>query len=518
MRESRERHLLYLGLCAALIPILLLRDFIPSNELRYLSIADEALRNGTFFAFTNHGMPYTDKPPLYLWIVMLCRWLTGAHRMWLLGLFSLVPAILIARIIDKWTVHDLDSEGRSIARLMLITSGIFFVTAVTIRMDMLMTLFIVLALREFWMMQSGEPGTKHCGLTFPIYIFLAMFTKGPLGFILPFAVTTVYLIASGNGRKFFRYWGWRTWGVLIILTALWFGAVYHEGGADYLHDFIYNQTVNRTFDSLRHGQPFYYYLLTIWYILAPWTLLVLGIIIVALRPKFVRSGIQTFFLTAGITIFVVLSCVDQKMQIYMLPAVPFMVYGAAMFLTRFRDHQLIRLSLAIPSAIITLALPTLVWAAATFPKVDYLNNGLIYAAATALTLAGGNALYHLYGKGKEHIIVIVRRIAGGIGLAVFVAAWSLPKVGSDIGYGKLCRKTNEIIQKTGITDVYAESIEHAENMDALLNRQVRIVNSKATKDTNRGKPFLLLAPQSELNDLPGKDVKNVGPYAIVVCK
>lgn len=141
-----------------------------------------------------------------------------------------------------------------------------------------------------------------------------------------------------------------------------------------------------------------------------------------------------------------------------------------------------------------LSLPTLVWAAATFPKVEYLNNGLIYAAATVLTLAGGNALYHLYGKEKEHIIVIVRRIAGGIGLAVFVAAWSLPKVGSDIGYGKLCRKTNEIIQKTGITDVYAESIEHAENMDALLNRPVRIVNGKATKDTNCGKPFL--APRS----------------------
>lgn len=518
MRESRERHLLYLGLCAALIPVLLLRDFTPSNELRYLSIADEALRNGTFFAFTDHGVPFTDKPPLYLWIVMLCRWLTGAHRMWLLGLFSLVPAIVIARVIDKWTVHDLDSEGRSIARLMLITSGIFFVSAMTIRMDMLMTLFIVLALREFWMIHSCEPGVRHCCFTFPLYIFLAMFTKGPLGFILAFAVTVVYLIASGNGRKFFRYWGWRTWSVLIILTALWFLGMYLEGGASYLHDFIVNQTVNRTFESLRHGRPFYYYCLTIWYILAPWTLLVLGIVMVALHPKFVKSAIQTFFLTAGVTIFVVLSCVDQKMQIYMLPAVPFLIYGAAMFLTRFHDNHWIRLSLAIPSAMIMLSLPTLVWAAATFPKVEYLNNGLIYAAATVLTLAGGNALYHLYGKEKEHIIVIVRRIAGGIGLAVFVAAWSLPKVGSDIGYGKLCRKTNEIIQKTGITDVYAESIEHAENMDALLNRPVRIVNGKATKDTNRGKPFLLLVPQSDLNDQPGKDVKNVGPYAIVVCK
>lgn len=60
---------------AVVLPIMLLRDFTPSNELRYLSIADEALRNHTFFAFSNYGAPYADKPPLYLWIVMLCRYL-----------------------------------------------------------------------------------------------------------------------------------------------------------------------------------------------------------------------------------------------------------------------------------------------------------------------------------------------------------------------------------------------------------------------------------------------------------
>ena len=51
-------------LCVA--PVLLFRDFSPANELRYLSIADEALADGHWFAFSNHGEPYADKPPLYL--------------------------------------------------------------------------------------------------------------------------------------------------------------------------------------------------------------------------------------------------------------------------------------------------------------------------------------------------------------------------------------------------------------------------------------------------------------------
>lgn len=61
----------YLLLFLVFIPLLLTRDFTPDNELKYMSIADEALANGNFFAFTNHGIPYADKPPLYIWIVML---------------------------------------------------------------------------------------------------------------------------------------------------------------------------------------------------------------------------------------------------------------------------------------------------------------------------------------------------------------------------------------------------------------------------------------------------------------
>ena len=76
MSEKTNRYLLYTGFIVAVLPVLILRDFTPSNELRYLSIADEALRNHTFFVFTNHGVPYADKPPLYLLIIMLCRWLT----------------------------------------------------------------------------------------------------------------------------------------------------------------------------------------------------------------------------------------------------------------------------------------------------------------------------------------------------------------------------------------------------------------------------------------------------------
>ena len=88
-----KKYVKYLLWFAALVPLLLLRDFTPDNELRYLSIADEALRDGHWFAFYNQGEAYADKPPLYLWIVMAARVLAGEHNMLLLGLFYYVFVI-----------------------------------------------------------------------------------------------------------------------------------------------------------------------------------------------------------------------------------------------------------------------------------------------------------------------------------------------------------------------------------------------------------------------------------------
>ena len=85
----RKQYILFLGIFLALLPVLALRDYTPDNELKYLSIAEESIRDGNIFAFYNHGEPYADKPPLYLWIVTLGRLLFGKHVMFFLSLFHI---------------------------------------------------------------------------------------------------------------------------------------------------------------------------------------------------------------------------------------------------------------------------------------------------------------------------------------------------------------------------------------------------------------------------------------------
>ena len=95
----------YLLLFIAVLPLFIFRDLTRNNELRYLSIADEAIRDGHLFAFYNHGAAYADKPPLYLWIVMLGRLIFGSNMaglMTFMSLFSVVPSLVIICIMNRW--------------------------------------------------------------------------------------------------------------------------------------------------------------------------------------------------------------------------------------------------------------------------------------------------------------------------------------------------------------------------------------------------------------------------------
>ena len=112
----------FITLC--LLPVMIMRDFSPDNELRYLQIADEAIENGNVFAFTLDGENYADKPPLYLWIVMLCKLLLGKHSMLLLSLFSLIPAFVIIAVMDRWSALEKVTDRIAVA-FMMMTSGFF---------------------------------------------------------------------------------------------------------------------------------------------------------------------------------------------------------------------------------------------------------------------------------------------------------------------------------------------------------------------------------------------------------
>lgn len=499
----------------ALLPMILLRDFTPPNELRYLSIADEALRNHTWFAFSNHGVPYADKPPLYFWIIMLCRWLAGGHRMWLLALCSLLPAGYIVYTMNRWVGRDMGSEERTLAQTMLLTCGLFIGMAVTLRMDMLMTLFIILALHQFWKMTNEGSRWERRDWLFPLYLFLALFTKGALGVLIPLCATTVFLVACRRTSEFFRYWGWRTWLVLAGCCLLWFGAVYMEGGESYLHDMLFRQTAGRAFHSFHHAKPFYFYAISIWYTLAPWSLLVVGGTVAALSLRLVHNDLHRFFLSVSVTSFVLLSCISSKLEVYLLPAIPFLVYTAVMFLPQLRNRVWVRISLTVPALLFALTGPTLLVLRSDIVRaLPYADDPSVALAALLLTLTGLYSLYLIYKKETTNVAAVVRWMSRGFLLALFVSGWLLPKLNAYIGYGTLCGTASLLAKQWHTTDIRAWHLPRPKNMDVYLHTPVKVIEDDEVP-ASEGKPYLLLTRQRYAKHFAPRQVHIVGPYAVV---
>lgn len=516
--DSRNRIWWFCALyLIALMPAMALRDFTPSNELRYLSIADEALRNGNFFAFTNQGIPYADKPPLYLWWVMLCRVVAGQHCMLLLSLMTLIPACVIFLVMDRWIRPYIPTATRGVATMMLATCVMFIGAVMVLRMDMLMCMFIMLALRSFWLWHT-EP--EHQGLQrwlFPVWIFLGVFTKGPLAFLFPLLGSAVYLAVTGQLKRFFHYWSWSTWGILIALCAVWFIGVYADGGAEYLDNLLFHQTVGRAVDAFHHKQPFYYYAVSIWYCLAPWSLMLAVVLFKGLRKRMVkRDSLAAYMLVVALTIFVLLSCISSKVDVYVLPAIPLIVCGSAFLMDSYRHDTLARWMVGIIAMIFILVLPGFI-VAACINALPFQASPFFYAAASAMTLGGIATMTGMFAKRYGHDLFNgIHAITYSLLLAVFVGAYGLPEVNPEIGYGAMCRRVAELEARYPDAEVVAWQIKRAENMDVYLGHDFTIVEKGDPFYPHPGRSYIIMTTPKAAQDLPTPtDICHVGSKVVV---
>lgn len=516
MVRDMKKHFIYLFVLPALLPMICLRDYTPGNELRYLSIADEALRNGTFFAFTNQGLPYADKPPLYFWLIMLAKSLAGKHVLWLLSLFSLLPAWVVVRTMNRWAGPEIYKEYQPTATWMMLSCGLFLGIALFLRPDMMMCMFIILSLHTFYRMLKKEGNPRRNAVLFPAYIFLGLLTKGLVALLIPLLSTSVFLLFTKRIRSIGRYWGWKTWGILLGGCALWLGCVYLEGGSGYLNNLLFHQTVDRAVNAFHHKEAFYYYALTMWYSMLPWSLLIIGVVVTALCRKQFHSELQKFFLTVSGVTFVLLSCISSKIEVYLIPAYPFFVYLAAMQLSRFKWNPWLALTVAIPALAFCGTVPALIWLGGR-ESTHILAHGFLYAAAGVLTLSGVNALCNLYyWKALDKSI---NTLAFGLFCALFIGGFALPELNNQFGYGDLCRKTKVTAKELGVSEYGAYEIHRAENMDVFLGKDVRIL-TKEELLSGRLQGMVLMFPMRKLDTIrevvSEKDIRVVGYYGFAL--
>ena len=485
----KRQYLIFLGVFIALLPILIFRDYTPNNELKYLSIAEENIRDRNIFAFYNHGEPYADKPPLYLWIVTLGKLLFGKHIMFFLALFSIVPAFITVGTMNRWVRQERNAD-ESLNTIMLLSSAFFLASSVVLRMDMLMTMFITLSLYTFYRMyrfNNKKIGAvrlyKKWRILLPIYTFLAIFTKGAVGIMVPLMAVAVFLLVNRKINTIGKYLGWRFWGILAALCGIWFTGVYLDGGTEYLNNLLFNQTINRAVDSFHHKEPVWYYGITYWYAIAPWSIVVAVAIVMGFARGAIKGDLLRFFAVVSLGTIAMMSLVSSKIVIYLLPAFPFLLYLGSMLITDLGYSKWLSAAVMIPAAIFIFAQGAAIYAHNS-GLVPFRLQAPVYVYTLILSTGGVAALYFIWRKNLPDAII-------SMGASMFILIFA---AGLSIG------KLNDILGWKNATDYAKEQMKDMEKQSGLQPRVMHYdVRSGENLDVYFGYPVPELATEELKN-------------------
>jgi len=296
--------------------------------------------------------------------------------------------------------------------------------------------------------------------------------------------------------------------------------VYAEGGSSYLNNLLFNQTVNRAVNSFHHKEPFYYYFIAFVYSLAPWSLLIAGVLISGIKRKLVTNDLERFFLTIGLTTFVTLSLFSSKLAVYMLPAFPFFVYLSVIWLAKLGQQKWMFVLVGIPAGLLCLALP----ATLIFPYFVDLNgfhlSAIVIFSGIVLSVSGILALKYLRGSHLNRGIIT---LSAGMLLTVFAASFALPQNNAMLGLKKLCDQAKTTAKEKGGVNYYYCEMTKGDNLDVYLEKPLEMLEIKDLYEPNKIQtPAILFTWQKaiERNDsiqvfLKGKKIHQTGSYYYV---
>jgi hypothetical protein len=284
-----------------------------------------------------------------------------------------------------------------------------------------------------------------------------------------------------------------------------------------LNNLVFHQTLDRAVDSFHHKEPFYYYFISIWYSLAPWSLLYIGILVVGMKKKLASTDLELFFLITALSTMAFLTLLSSKLAVYMLPAFPFLVYLSVLWMRKLGFPRWIYLTASITAFLLSLALPGVV-----LSKYFHLHSSwLILYSALILSASGIIALVKLR---KQQLNGGIVTMGTGILVAVFTISFAIPSNNHLIGLRELCKKAQSIASCNGVENYYYCNIKRADNLDVYLGVKPQKIRVKdlyqATSPIRKPAVMFLYSKSIERNDslqefIAGKKIHQFGNYYCV---
>src|SRR5262245_52227463 len=249
------------------------RPALPVDETRALSVAWEMWTRGDFLVPYLNGSPYSHKPPLLQWLIVLGWKIGGVGEAW-------------ARIVGPlfglgclWLTHNLASRLwpqrasiAAVAPIFLIGMPFWAVFSTATLYDMLFTFFVLLGI--IGLAHAWRSGLASGFVIFGVATGLGILSKGPAVLVhlgIPALLAPLWITVD---RPRWRQWYLGVLGGVLIGLAIassWAFPAAFSGGEDYARGILWHQTADRMASSFAHQRPFWWYLPLVPLLLFPWT-------------------------------------------------------------------------------------------------------------------------------------------------------------------------------------------------------------------------------------------------------
>ncbi|MEE9200867.1 MAG: glycosyltransferase family 39 protein [Candidatus Brocadiales bacterium] len=304
-------------------PNLWVREFVGTDEPLYAQVGREVLLDGHWFALTQNGEPYYNKPPLYFWLVAIFSIPQGDVTEFTATLPSMLMALGTVLLVYFLGKRLFNHRAGLLSALMMATMHQFHQYGCQARLDVPFGFLITASLTAFYFGYTDAVRRKRYLLFAWILMGLAAITtKGPVTFIMVGGVVLSFLWWR-NDLKFLKEIRPLTGGLLLATVLLvWLVPAYLLVGREYfdglIGHFMYHAKTPLGIDK------FFFYFSNIMAGTLPWSIVLPGVVYLYPRKTDEEKRGIAFAGLWVIVMLLIFSIFLQKFSRYMLPAYPAM--------------------------------------------------------------------------------------------------------------------------------------------------------------------------------------------------
>jgi 4-amino-4-deoxy-L-arabinose transferase-like glycosyltransferase len=315
------------------------RDLWDPDESRYGVVAREMRETGQWILPHLNGAVYTEKPPLFFWLVNLSVFFLGNDS----ELANRLPSALAGWITILLTFflgeRLFNSRVGFLSASVLATCLFFPQISRWMVLDSLFTLLFLLALCCFYLGYEKEEGRRKYYLLAGLFMGLGVLTKGPVAY-LTLPIFLIFAFLQRGPKKFWSYDLLLGFLLSLAIVLAWLIPACITGGEEYTKRILLEQTVGRLAGNTKHfhPEPFFFYFPRFSVEFLPWIVFLPTAFVFAFRGEGGPRRKELLFLSVWfIFVFVFFTFVKGKKDNYILPLYP----AAAILLGWFWDRLIL---------------------------------------------------------------------------------------------------------------------------------------------------------------------------------